>query len=113
MKEKIAVREAMRLGIPVFAMVDTNSDPKPIDFPIPANDDASKSIQLIVNIMCQAIKEGLGERSVEKENTAKPVEDDDDDNAEERKSSRKTRARKETSRVSADVAITEDEKDED
>jgi small subunit ribosomal protein S2 len=113
MKEKIAVREAMRLGIPVFAMVDTNSDPKPIDFPIPANDDASKSIQLIVNVMCQAIKEGLSERSVEKENTAKPVEENDDDDADERKSSRKTRARKETPRVSAVVASTEDEKDED
>ncbi|MDD3687364.1 MAG: 30S ribosomal protein S2 [Bacteroidales bacterium] len=113
MKEKIAVREAMRLGIPVFAMVDTNSDPKPIDFPIPANDDASKSIQLIVNVMCQAIKEGLSERSVEKENTAKPVDEEDDDNAEERKSSRKTRARKVTAKASASVADVEDENDED
>jgi ribosomal protein S2, bacterial type len=61
-KEHIAVREAKRLGIPVFAMVDTNSDPSDIEFPIPANDDASKSISLIIGILCQAIEEGLNER---------------------------------------------------
>lgn len=66
-KEHIAVREAKRLGIPVFAMVDTNSDPSDIDFPIPANDDASKSISLIIGILCQAIEEGLGERKLEKD----------------------------------------------
>jgi small subunit ribosomal protein S2 len=66
-KEHIAVREAKRLGIPVFAMVDTNSDPSDIEFPIPANDDASKSISLIVGIICQAIEEGLGERKLEKD----------------------------------------------
>jgi small subunit ribosomal protein S2 len=66
-KEHIAVREAKRLGIPVFAMVDTNSDPSDIEFPIPANDDASKSISLIVNILCQAIEEGLNERKLEKD----------------------------------------------
>ncbi|MEZ4999886.1 MAG: 30S ribosomal protein S2 [Bacteroidales bacterium] len=66
-KEYIAVREAKRLGIPVFAMVDTNSDPTTVDFPIPANDDASKSISLIVDVICKAIEEGLGERKVEKE----------------------------------------------
>ncbi|HOU01500.1 MAG TPA: 30S ribosomal protein S2 [Bacteroidales bacterium] len=66
-KEHIAVREAKRLGIPVFAMVDTNSDPSDIDFPIPANDDASKSISLIVDILCQAIDEGLNERKSEKD----------------------------------------------
>ncbi len=66
-KEHIAVREAKRLGIPVFAMVDTNSDPSEIDFPIPANDDASKSISLIVDILCQAIDEGLNERKIEKD----------------------------------------------
>ncbi|HEX2975461.1 MAG TPA: 30S ribosomal protein S2, partial [Bacteroidales bacterium] len=62
-----AVREAKRLGIPVFAMVDTNSDPSDIDFPIPANDDASKSISLIVGLLCQAIEEGLSERKIEKD----------------------------------------------
>jgi small subunit ribosomal protein S2 len=66
-KEHIAVREAKRLGIPVFAMVDTNSDPSDIDFPIPANDDASKSISLIIDILCQAIEEGLNERKIEKD----------------------------------------------
>jgi small subunit ribosomal protein S2 len=66
-KEHIAVREAKRLGIPVIAMVDTNSDPNDIDFPIPANDDASKSISLIVDILCQSIEEGLNERKIEKE----------------------------------------------
>jgi small subunit ribosomal protein S2 len=66
-KEHIAVREAKRLGIPVFAMVDTNSDPSDIEFPIPANDDASKSISLIIGLICQAIEEGLNERKVEKD----------------------------------------------
>jgi small subunit ribosomal protein S2 len=66
-KEHIAVKEAKRLGIPVFAMVDTNSNPSDIEFPIPANDDASKSISLIIGIVCQAIEEGLGERKLEKD----------------------------------------------
>lgn len=73
-KEYIAVREARKLGIPVFAMVDTNSDPTMVDFPIPANDDASKSILLIIDIMCKAIEEGLGERKVEKEKDVEPKE---------------------------------------
>jgi small subunit ribosomal protein S2 len=67
MKEKIAVREAQRLGIPVFGMVDTNSDPNGIDFVIPANDDASQSIQLITSVMVEAIREGLQERRVERD----------------------------------------------
>ena len=66
MKEHIAVREANRLGIPVFAMVDTNSDPTNIDFVIPANDDATKSIEVILNAVCGAIAEGLEERKIEK-----------------------------------------------
>jgi small subunit ribosomal protein S2 len=66
-KEKIAVHEAKRLGIPVFAMVDTNSDPSDIDFVIPANDDAAKSISLVIEIMCKAIAEGLEERKSEKD----------------------------------------------
>lgn len=70
MKEKIAVREARRLGIPVFAMVDTNSNPEGLDFIIPANDDASDSIKLIVGEMCKAINEGLSERKVEREKEA-------------------------------------------
>jgi small subunit ribosomal protein S2 len=67
LKEKIAVREAQRLGIPVFAMVDTNSEPEGIDFVIPANDDASQSISLIVKAMTDSIREGLSERKVERE----------------------------------------------
>ena len=66
MKEHIAVAEANRLGIPVFGIVDTNSDPNNIDFVIPANDDASKSIELILNTICAAMQEGLEERKVEK-----------------------------------------------
>ena len=65
-KEHIAVAEANRLGIPVFAIVDTNSDPSNVDFVIPANDDASKSIDLILSTVCEAINEGLAERKVEK-----------------------------------------------
>lgn len=66
-KEYIAVREANRLNIPVFAMVDTNSDPNMVEFLIPANDDASKSISLIVDKVCEAIGEGLEERKMERE----------------------------------------------
>ncbi|MEN8158108.1 MAG: 30S ribosomal protein S2, partial [Bacteroidota bacterium] len=69
-KEYIAVREANRLNIPVFAMVDTNSDPRNIDFPIPSNDDASKSISLIINYVADAVAEGLSERKMEKEKEA-------------------------------------------
>ncbi len=65
-KENIAIREANRLGIPVFAMVDTNSDPKNIDFVIPANDDAKDSIDVVLTACCQAIAEGLEERKAER-----------------------------------------------
>ena len=70
MKEHIAVAEANRLSIPVFAMVDTNSNPNDIDFVIPANDDATKSVEVILGAMCDAIKEGLEERKIEKIDTA-------------------------------------------
>ena len=66
MKEHIAVREANRLGIPVFAMVDTNSNPNNIDFVIPANDDAKDSVDVILSACCQAIAEGIEERKAEK-----------------------------------------------
>jgi len=66
-KEHIAVSEALKLNIPTFAMVDTNSDPSNIDFPIPANDDATKSISLITGIIIKAIEEGLEERKREKD----------------------------------------------
>jgi small subunit ribosomal protein S2 len=74
-KEYIAVREANRLNIPVFAMVDTNSDPRDIDFPIPANDDASKSISLIIGFITEAIAEGLGERKLEKDKDDKEAKE--------------------------------------
>lgn len=66
-KEHIAVREAKRLNIPVFAMVDTNSDPNQVDFPIPSNDDASNSISLIVGTLAKAIQEGLDERKLDRD----------------------------------------------
>ena len=69
MKEHIAVREANRLGIPVFAMVDTNSNPNNIDFVIPANDDATKSVEVILGAICEAMNEGLQERKAEKIDT--------------------------------------------
>ena len=69
-REATAVTEANRLNIPVFAMVDTCCDPTPIDYVIPANDDATKSIELVMNILCQAIEEGLSERKLEKDKEA-------------------------------------------
>ena len=69
-KEANAVKEAVRLNIPVIAMVDTCCDPTPIDYVIPANDDATKSIELIMDVMCKAIAEGLEERKLEKEKEA-------------------------------------------
>lgn len=68
-KEHIAVKEANRLGIPVFGIVDTNSNPAPIDYVIPANDDANKSIEFILDVCCGAIAEGLEERKAEKVDT--------------------------------------------
>ena len=69
-KEANAVKEANRLNIPVIAMVDTCCDPTPIDYVIPANDDAAKSIELITDVLCAAIQEGLNERKLEKEKEA-------------------------------------------
>jgi small subunit ribosomal protein S2 len=92
LKEHIAVAEAKRLNIPTFAMVDTNANPELIDFPIPANDDASKSITVIVEAMVKAIEEGLAERKFDKDNTPEMedeleeggntdvLDDDEDDN---------------------------------
>ena len=70
LKEAIAVKEANRLGIPVFGIVDTNSNPKNIDFVIPANDDAKDSVEVILNACCAAIAEGLEERKAEKADEA-------------------------------------------
>ncbi len=70
MKEKIAVTEAHKLNIPVFGIVDTNSNPNDVDFVIPANDDASKSISLIIDVIATAVEEGLAERKLEREKRA-------------------------------------------
>ena len=71
LKEHIALKEARRLNIPVFAMVDTNVNPKLVDFPIPANDDATKSIAVILDAVCDSIKKGLEERKANKDSEAK------------------------------------------
>jgi small subunit ribosomal protein S2 len=90
MKEHIAVREANRLGIPVFGMVDTNSDPSNVDFVIPANDDATKSVELILGALCKALQEGLQEGKAERTN-----KDDSEEVVEVApKRERKTRAKK-------------------
>ena len=91
-KEANAVREAKRLNIPVIAMVDTCCDPSNIDYVIPANDDATKSIELIMDTVCNAVKEGLSERQFEKEKEkdAPVVSDDSSD----RHNATKMRARK-------------------
>ncbi len=108
-KEKIAVAEARKLNIPTFAIVDTNSDPTLVDFPIPANDDASKSIALIVDVMTKAIEEGIMERKLtrdkEEEDTKEEMEaqkaralaEDDDDDIETVK-----RPRKRISKIKSD-----------
>jgi len=75
MREHIAVKEAQELNIPIFAMVDTNSDPKPIDYIIPSNDDASKSINSILGFVAEAIQEGLSERKADKESGAQDDEE--------------------------------------
>ena len=93
MKENIAVREANRLGIPVFGIVDTNSDPKNIDFVIPANDDAKDSVEVILNACCEAIVEGLEERKAEKADE-KAADAQAEAEAEEAKPKRTRRPRK-------------------
>ena len=91
-KEHIAVAEARRLNIPTFALVDTNTNPELIDFPIPANDDASKSIAAILKHMCEAIQEGLNERALDKD--AQPEEEAPVAEAAEAPVEKKTRARR-------------------
>ncbi|HOG18900.1 MAG TPA: 30S ribosomal protein S2 [Salinivirgaceae bacterium] len=101
-KEKNAVAEARRLNIPIFAIVDTNSNPNLVDFAIPANDDAAKSISLILDYVIDAVKEGLNERKVERDK-----EDDGSDN----KPAKRTRARKsaDKAKAEADEELDEDE----
>ncbi len=75
-KEHIAVKEAQRLGIPVFGIIDTNANPNDVDYVIPANDDASKSIEIILGAVCAAIQEGLQERKLEKEAEAADAQEE-------------------------------------
>jgi len=125
-KEHIAVHEARRLNIPIFAMVDTNSDPNLVDFPIPSNDDASKSILLILEIICKAMQEGLDERKMEREKEAdgdKKRKDDRADDAEDgddeleeprdrRTAARKTLTLKAPAKKGVAVEIEEEEEEE-
>jgi small subunit ribosomal protein S2 len=116
MKEQIAVREAQRLGIPVFAIVDTNSNPKDVDFVIPANDDAAKAIDLIIGVLCDSIKEGLEERKVERADAAAAEEQSEDSpQRRERKSkaARKERVKKEDSDAMKAAVVSKFAKDED
>lgn len=94
MKEQIAVKEAEKLGIPVFGIVDTNSDPSNIDFVIPANDDAAKAVDMIMGYICNEIKEGLDERKVEKADAA-AAEEQDDEAAPQRRERKSKAAKKE------------------
>ncbi|MFO7978952.1 MAG: 30S ribosomal protein S2 [Bacteroidales bacterium] len=83
-KENIAVAEARKLNIPTFAIVDTNANPQEVDFPIPANDDAAKSIHIITKLMIEAIQEGLAERKMEKDKAMEEEEDKDFEEEKER-----------------------------
>ena len=93
MKEDIAVKEANKLGIPVFGIVDTNSDPTDIDFVIPANDDAAKAVDMILGYLCEAMKEGLDERKVEKAD-ANAAEDQEEEAAATPRRERKSKVAK-------------------
>ena len=106
LKENIAVREANRLGIPVFAMVDTNSDPNNIDFVIPANDDAKDSVDVILTACCQAIAEGLEERKAEKADEKAAAEQAEE--AAEQKPRRARKARKDAEAPAQEAPVQEE-----
>jgi small subunit ribosomal protein S2 len=106
-KENIALREANRLNIPVFAIVDTNSDPEIVDFPIPANDDAAKSISLIIDKICDAIQEGLEERKLERDK-----EGSSDEDGEERYERREKKQSPRTSQLPISEAAVEEQAEE-
>lgn len=103
MKEHIAVAEAQRLGIPVFGIVDTNSNPKGIDFVIPANDDATKAIELIVAEMVAALKEGAMERKLEKA--------DSEETEQPEVKEKRTRARKSRNNETSESTVEEETKE--
>jgi len=111
LKEHIAVAEANRLGIPVFGIVDTNSDPNSVDYAIPANDDASKSIDLILATVCEAINEGLEERKIKNIDTPES-EGSDEETAEAPKAGRRQRIRRARTDEAAPEAKAEEPKAE-
>jgi len=110
MKEQIAVREANRLGIPVFGIVDTNSDPKNIDFVIPANDDAKDSVEVILSACCNAISEGIEERKVEKadEKAAEAQAEAEGEEAKPKRQARKPRKAAEEAAPAAEAPAAEE-----
>ena len=114
MKEQIAVKEAERLGIPIFGIVDTNSNPSNIDFVIPANDDAAKAVDMIVGFLCDSIKEGLEERKVEKADAAAAEEQEEEvPQRRERKSkaAKKERVKKEDTEAMKAAVVSKYAKD--
>ena len=108
MKENIAVHEANRLGIPVFGIVDTNSNPKNVDFVIPANDDATKSVEVILDAICGAIAEGLEERKIEKADAEAAEAQAESENGEAKPRRRRTRARVEATDTQAETTEAEE-----
>lgn len=111
--ESIAVKEAQKLNIPVFAMVDTNSDPREVDFPIPANDDATKSIEIILQTVSESIKEGLTTRKAEKQRAKEEKEANKEAKAEKKAAKPEVKAAKpevkETQKVVKEEAKKEEE----
>ncbi len=104
MKEQIAVREANRLGIPVFGMVDTNSDPSNIDYVIPANDDATKSIEIVLNTIIAAIEEGAQERKLEKTENEATEEEGAEKKERKVRTTRKNRSKNDDEALNNNVA---------
>ena len=110
LKEQIAVREANRLGIPVFGIVDTNSDPNNIDFVIPANDDAKDSVEVILSACCAAIAEGIEERKVEKadEKAADAQVEGEEEEVKPKRAARRARKEAEAPAAEAPAAAEEE-----
>ena len=112
-KEHIAVAEAKKLNIPTFGIVDTNSDPTLVDFPIPANDDAAKSIETIMDSVVEAIKEGLSERKKDKEKLEETKAAKKKEAAKEGSKQKETEAKKAPAKPKAEkVEIPMDKKEE-
>ena len=111
LKEQIAVKEANRLGIPVFGIVDTNSDPNNIDFVIPANDDAKDSVEVILNACCAAIAEGIEERKAEKaDEKAADAQEEAEEEAKPKRAARKARKEEDAAEApAAEAAPAEEE----